>query len=377
MSILVDLVIDASKIRSGGGIEHAFQFYKNLKSCTDKSFMFFVSGDLLRHINLHSGEDDRLILINGLGIKGTVWQFFNLRYMLYKLKSPLLISLDASSACFYKNSVVVHQDMLAFSYKYWLFKGGIAHQIRNLMVFILQVISIRRARHVVFQSGHAKFVVSKYIDIPPSSVIPHAVERQGVLKSHCKKTTEECINLLCVSPIYGYKDYPTVLNSIVKLNLKKKKVILRIAGGFADKAEVERLTDFVGHNNLAKSVEFLGDIPHKEVMLLMQKSDMLIFSSRCETFGITLLEAMQNSLPIVCCDYPVYKEIISQGGVFFPIGNSDYLTSLLDDFLENPKKVEHVCYEQHKNLSNFDWDSSMDRTVKVVLDEMNSINTRN
>jgi glycosyltransferase involved in cell wall biosynthesis len=371
MVAIISLIIDGSKIRSGGGLEHAFQFYKKLRSHSNKNFLFFASQELLSYLEFHFGEDSRVVLINGKGVSGTIWQLFILRYILKKNKNPLLVTLDAASACFYKKNIVIHQDMLAFSFKYWVFQGDLKNQIRNLIVLILQMIAIKRAKHVIFQSYYAQSLISKYIKTPVSSVVPHAVTNFDFDTNieGCKDKVGNCINLLCVSPIYRYKDYPVVLKSLVELVNSNIKFNLKIIGNFSDCKEVKNLKKFIKENNLEKSVELLGGVSHKEVMLTMRNSDLLIFSSRCETFGITLLEAIESRLPIVSCDYPVYREIITKGGVFFPIGDYKSLAFLIKGLSSNSVKFDYIRHEQHKNINNFNWDKSMKKVMNIIFNE--------
>jgi len=368
MFTTINLIIDGSKIRSGGGVEHAFQFYKKLQSCSNKNFMFFASQELISRLESNFGEDNRVVLINGKGFFGTVWQLVVLRYILKKNKNPLLVTLDAASACFYKKNIVIHQDILAFSFKYWVFRGSLKHQIRNLIVLTLQMISMKRAAHVLFQSYYARSLVSKYVSISASSIVPHAVTRCdfGISIKGYKNKMDNCVNLLCVSPIYHYKDYSVVLRSLVELAGNNIKFNLKIIGNFSDCKEVKKLKKFVKNNNLEKSVNFLGGLSHKEVMLAMRNSDLLIFSSRCETFGITLLEAIESKLPVISCDYPVYREIIVKGGVFFPIGDYKSLAFLIKSLSSDLTKIDHIRHEQYKNIDNFNWDGSMQKVMNVI-----------
>ena len=52
-----------------------------------------------------------------------------------------------------------------------------------------------------------------------------------------------------------------------------------------------------------------------------KKSDIFVFASNSETFGITLLEAMSQAVPIVCSNQSSLPEVLQDGGLYFDPSN--------------------------------------------------------
>lgn len=78
-------------------------------------------------------------------------------------------------------------------------------------------------------------------------------------------------------------------------------VCLIIVGDGPEREEIEK---YITRKNLSDNVLFLGSISHDRLMYsdIFSRSSLFITASTSETQGITLLEAMSFSLPIVGVD---------------------------------------------------------------------------
>ena len=71
----------------------------------------------------------------------------------------------------------------------------------------------------------------------------------------------------------------------------------------------ELLFKKVKKNKHFQKLKICGAIPHKKVLSLMQESDIFIFNSACESFGITLLEAVACYCHVICSDSSALPEV--------------------------------------------------------------------
>ena len=69
----------------------------------------------------------------------------------------------------------------------------------------------------------------------------------------------------------------------------------------------------------------------------MYESDIFIFASSSETFGISLLEAMALGLPIVCSNKSSLPEILDDGGLYFDPNNHIELYNQINKLIKNKK----------------------------------------
>jgi glycosyltransferase involved in cell wall biosynthesis len=104
------------------------------------------------------------------------------------------------------------------------------------------------------------------------------------------------INLLNVANLVEIKNH--IMLFIAFKNIKKSfpNLYLYIVG---DGLERRKLEEYINESKMETSVFFLGKLSREEVRNQMQMCDIFILSSKMETFGVVLIEAMACGKPVV------------------------------------------------------------------------------
>ena len=181
-----------------------------------------------------------------------------------------------------------------------------------------QTASFKRSDAVIFLSGHSENVVCNEVPgITQKTIISHGLDSVFLLRD--KRTYEfgKTINLLYVSPVYHYKHQIEVVKAIGILRKSAGlNVCLKLIGG-GDSSAALQLNQFVQSENAQEYVNIMGSIDYQVLLKEYISTDIFIFASSCETFGITILEAMGSRLPIACSDRTGLSEILKDAGVYF------------------------------------------------------------
>lgn len=77
--------------------------------------------------------------------------------------------------------------------------------------------------------------------------------------------------------------------------------------------ERKNLMDYCKRIGLEDTVVFVGGVPNEEVKNYLFASDLFLFSSRSETQGIVLAEAMAAGLPVVALESYGVNDIVRNG----------------------------------------------------------------
>ena len=144
-------------------------------------------------------------------------------------------------------------------------------------------------------------------------------------------------------------------------SIDSSPINLIIVGDGKERAALRRLADDL---NL-KDVYFLGS--RGDLKSIFKKSDVLVLPSREEGFGLILLEAMANGVPVVASDVGGVPEIIEDGknGLLFKIGDFDDLSSKISQVLKEGELRDTLIGNGRETIKKFSWETMAYEVDKV------------
>lgn len=101
-----------------------------------------------------------------------------------------------------------------------------------------------------------------------------------------------------------------VLEVLKQLNIKGHRSTLTIIGSSSEPSYVDSLNEFIRLNNLIVQVVFTGHKNTDEIIEIYKESDLGIFLSEEETFGLVPLEMLANGLPVIASKTGVMQDFI-------------------------------------------------------------------
>ena len=120
------------------------------------------------------------------------------------------------------------------------------------------------------------------------------------------------------------------------------------------------------------------NISYKDIIKTYKNYDALIFPSLCESFGLPVLEAAANNLPVLCSDLKVFREIYGEGCFYFDPRSSKSILNKIYYFisLKNNEiiKKTKLNYSISKNLN---WNFCGNNYYKTILDTLNFYEKKN
>jgi glycosyltransferase involved in cell wall biosynthesis len=139
-----------------------------------------------------------------------------------------------------------------------------------------------------------------------------------------------------------------------------------------------QLENEVQRRELTDQVQFPGYVPNKELPKWYQSASVFALSSRHESYGITLLEAMSSGIPVVAPRIGSIPAIVEDGrtGLLYTAGSATELYTALDNFLSNPKS-QTVCGQnaREKASNEFDWSERQTELFELYDSLINSQET--
>jgi len=81
----------------------------------------------------------------------------------------------------------------------------------------------------------------------------------------------------------------------------------------------------------------LGNLPHGEVLGLVQRAGILVSPSLYEPFGLAALEGARAGAALILSDIPVYRELWDEAAIFFDPAAPDQLVEAIDHLAGDPQ----------------------------------------
>ncbi|QKF81106.1 glycosyltransferase family 4 protein [Halarcobacter ebronensis] len=108
-------------------------------------------------------------------------------------------------------------------------------------------------------------------------------------------------------------------------------------------------------------------IPHRDLISLYKASDLFVFPSYIETFGIVLIEAMAAGLPIVTTDVEGCRDLVSDGEngyLLDPESSVDFVYKIIH-IMNDDNLYKKFAQNNILKAKEFDWDIIVDKYIET------------
>jgi glycosyltransferase involved in cell wall biosynthesis len=358
--------IDASNISSGGGLTHLVELVSHMKPEVHgvKKILIWGSTSTLRKLperdwilkQSHNWLDKSVVF-------RTMWQKCYLTNQAKYFECDLLF-LPAGNTSSFHPAVSMCQNLLPFEAIEKRRFGFSSIRLRLEILKLLQCRSFKNSDGVIFLSEYSKRSVERSCgEVKNSKIVPHGVSEMFSQNENHKLEKNEFVEVIYVSNIDQYKHQSNVVAAIFKLLDEGYKINLSLIGAGSIKAikEVEQQRSL--RPNYSDSIKLLGKISYHELPSYYRKADIFLYASSCETFGMTILEAMKTGLPIACSEMSSMPEILKDGGIYFNPLNVTSITEALKEYLLNRQLRDEMSMKALNNAKSFSWERCADETI--------------
>ncbi|NDY83488.1 glycosyltransferase family 4 protein [Orrella sp. NBD-18] len=372
--VKLKVAVDASRVRSGGGVAHLigildleridlfgiaeihlWSYQKLLDAVPDKPW-------LIKH---HPPETEASLP------RQLLWQAIQLEKEIKQAGCQILFSADASTVCRFSPMVALSQNMLPYEEGIMPLYGFSKDRLRQAFILEVQKRAFKFADASIFLTQHAATRIQLYSgNLPAYTVIPHGVGevfKQSPVTSTWPEQNQRPIHCLYVSPILEYKHQWVVVQAIKRLRDQGLDVTLTLLGGGGLRARQRLARQIEISDPDHQFVEVLEFLPHEEIPRRIAAADIFIFASGCETFGISLLEAMAVGVPIACSNQSSLPETLQDGGEYFNPRDDASIAQALKTLIDDPAKRAHLAARARKLSESYSWSRCASETWRYIV----------
>jgi len=354
------LVIDASNIRAGGGIVYLQNLLQSADPHIHKFQKIVVYGGYnpLESLPQKKWLDLREIpILNRSNPYRMVWQQNQLG-KLSKQENALLFVLGGLYLGRHYPFVTMFQNMQVFETPEKNREGFSKSWLRLHLLKIGQAKTFKNCSGLICLSEYSRNYLQQFypnlLNNPQLSIIHHGI-------SQIKQQTREYgfkdkIRLLYVSTVKQYKHQWNLIEAAALLKKQGFPLELHLIGS-CDRSASKRMNDAIQKNSsLGEFIQYHGGLSHNETLKWYGKVDFFAFPSSCETFGISLLEAMAAGLPIACSDRGPMPEVLQDAGIYFNPEDPDSIAASLKLFLNNESLRKNLGSKARLLSKKYSWE---------------------
>jgi glycosyltransferase involved in cell wall biosynthesis len=184
--------------------------------------------------------------------------------------------------------------------------------------------SLRRASRILVPSQFTKDEIQRYYGTAEEKivVIPNAVSDVFLVTSVGETALQEKYSLpkrfiLFVGTLQPRKNIPLLIRAFAEVTKQISDIELVIVGNRQGHHFDSTIDSVIEELDLSMKVHFPGYIAEEDLPGVMRCASLFVFPSFYEGFGIPLLEAMSQNVPVACSDISCLREVAGDAAQYF------------------------------------------------------------
>ena len=381
MKIVINMV---SPAHGGGFHTYNCNVLKGLIKNTDNNeYNIFIKEDSINSFSIPYFNNIHLITVSGKFSKTIpryLWMQIILPINLILINADILFSPMnfmpiILQFCNVKSILVIHTNLP------WLYPEVLERISRLKFMFtkFFLHLSIFVSHKIIVDSETAK---KELIGIFPSINKKTKTIYLGIDKNRFENITtaniflNDRINIkkdkyfLTISSSVRYHCLIELILAYDKLNSQYKKIpkYLLISKNL-DSKYFNEVNDLIIRINCSEKIILIVDLDSDFLPTIYYNAELYIFSSFCEVFGFTNLEAMSCGFPVLTSNKSALPEICGEAALYFNPHDPIDIANKISDLFFDDKLKEELIARGYKRVSKYCWKDTCKQTKSLILED--------
>jgi glycosyltransferase involved in cell wall biosynthesis len=359
--------------RRGGGRSYLENILAHLPEISDLNILIFAPPTLTLPNDSRIKRGKPFILSNN-PILRSFWEIIILPKLLERENADVLfcpgglINSAVPARC---KTVTTFQNMIPFDENTLTRIPFGLQKIRNYLLKIAMLRSMKSADLTIFISAHARSVIEQQSTVRNAVTISHGIDvKFRTMKQECSRPNwlPRGQYLLYVSQFDYYKHQLEVATafSLLPKDLRDRYSLLLI--GDVHYELTANVRKFAVATNLTEKIKIVGAIDNSLLPAAYHHAEAIIFASSCENCPITLLEAMGAGRPIVCSDVMPMPEFGGKAVEYFSPSDANSIRDSLVRVLRSEALKIKLASMANERSNEFDWSVTAWRTWNAMFE---------
>jgi len=172
--------------------------------------------------------------------------------------------------------------------------------------------------------------------------------------------------LLCVSRMQPWKGVDFLLEAFYNISKTLDNISLLLIGEGPEKQNLEK---YCIEKGFLDKVQFAGYIQPSEIQKYYAISDLFIFPTLYDPFGLVVIEALSSGLPVLCSKYAGSAfDLIKDGENGYIIDPKDVnkMSNLIYEIMTNENRLQKLKIGALESANNFTVEKSAENFLKAI-----------
>ena len=295
------------------------------------------------------------------------WTYFRLSWELFFHPVDKFFASNAAPL-FFKGELIATIHDLGF-YK----NPELYHPLERIYQKIAHTLLIKRADKIITPSQNTADDIAKYFPQAKNKiqVIYHGYNRDEfkVLNETEKQIVKNKYNLpakflLYIGRLETKKNIQNLLRAFTILQHTNYHLVL---AGRPGNYGYRDILELAHHHSIKDRVHFFGYVSQADYPLILASTDVFVFPSLFEGFGMPLLEAAACGVPMVVSDLPVLKEVASDTALYFDPHQPAEIAKIIDSLLDKDDLRQQMIKDGLERVQLFSWEKCAQETLAYIL----------
>lgn len=247
-------------------------------------------------------------------------------------------------------------------YIYYITKGYFSKASKKLVEYLTLFLCDKLVEELIVPTKKTydlfkeKYKVKRDVNIIPTGIDVSRFYKENIDKEKVNELRRDLkvsrfnFNILYVGRIAKEKSIDFLINNFKDIVKKIPRAKLIIVG---DGPDMKELIDLVDKNKLNRNCLFTGKVPWNEVPLYYMLSSVFVTASKSETQGLTVIEAMAASKPVVAINDESFSLVIEsyKDGILFN-DDKEYKDAIYKLYKDR-KLRDKISLEARKTANNY------------------------
>jgi len=251
-------------------------------------------------------------------------------------------------------------------YPDWRKRPG--NKIRNFIAQYLQKFSFiftRKADYIININTQVRdYLISSGFDKNKIIINTPGIDYNYFKNLEVKKNENkyDATFLARLNPSKGIFDLIDIWNVVVS-DVKNAK--LAIIGGGSNEIK-NKLKEKIIEKKLENNIDILGFLENNDSFSLIKNSNIFLFPSHEEGFGIAIAEAMACGVPVISWDLSVYDEIFENNIIQIKENNINMFAEDIIKLLKNENEKNNIIIKANNFVKKYDWEKISENHFEIL-----------